>query len=299
MQIGLSKKLRSTEVRHYKKEWEARCAADILALSRDRVRFYATLYKNPPRIRELLQALTSAELATASDQLRVEISEDIELHKSDGGFQWQAVPGDNKLTQPLLNCLRAGQLWPSVLPRVGGHPKDPDYPTDMSPPYGMAAVHGFDLYCQLIVRALCISRSTVALESLWGLDNAELVDQYSGSLVTFRELAIGKSITIPSASDSEPLGRVQFRVKRNGRIYRAMLPIKNMYVFSDTAALNLQRSKVCGVALLEDAQAKSASSGTELQIGLKPLIIGMGGFGQSDDGWLAPEKGISGSSVLK
>ena len=298
MQIGLSKKLRPDEVRKYKQQWEAKCAADIQALSRDRARFYATLYKNPPRIRELLQSLTPVELAKATDVLRAEIKEDIELHKKDGGFQWQAVPGDNSLTPPLLNSLRAGELWPSVLPRVGGHPKDPDYPMDMSPPYGMTTFHGFDLYCQLVVRALCIARPPVALETLWALDDVGLVEHFSGSLVTFRELAIGKSISVPSASDNASLGRVQFRVKRNDRVYRAVLPIKNMYVFSDTASLNLQRSKVCGVALLEDAQEKFDKGNRELHIGLKPLIIGMGGFGQSDDGWWMPERGRSGSSAL-
>jgi hypothetical protein len=298
MKIGLSKKLRPDEVRSYKKQWEARCATDIQALSRDRARFYATLYKNPPRIRELLQSLTPAELATATKMLRAEIKEDIEHHKQDGGFQWQAVPGDNLLTPHLLNSLRAGELWPSVLPRVGGHPKDPDYPIDLSPPHGMTSFHGFDMYCQLVVRALCIVRPPVALESLWALNDTQLIEQFSGSLVTFRELAIGKSISIPSFADETPLGRVQFRVCRGDRVYRAILPIKNMYVFSDTSALNLQRSKVCGVALLEDAQDKLEKGKKELHIGLKPLIIGMGGLGQSDDGWWIPERGMNGSATL-
>ena len=161
----------------------------------------------------------------------------------------------------------------------------------------MMSFHGFDLYCQLVVRALCIVRPPVALESLWVLDEVELIEHYSGSLVTFRELAIGKSISIPSFADKEPLGRVQFRVKRGSRVYRAILPIKNMYVFSDTASLNLQRSKVCGVALLEDAQEKNDNGKKELQIGLKPLIIGMGGLGQSDNGWWMIEKGRIGSAA--
>lgn len=298
MKLGLSRKLKANEVSHYKNTWEEKCLNDIVALSRDRTSFYATLYKNPPRIRQFFSSLSQEVRLRAVEVLEAHISEDIEKHKVDGGFQWQAVPGDNSLTEPLMFCLRAGELWPRILHRVTGHPEDPDYPIDMSPPHGMTSFHGYDLYCQLIVRTLCIASPSKPLESLWQLSSPNLIEHFAGSLVSFRELSIGKSITSPRMAEENRLGRVQFRVQRQGRVYRAFMPIKNMYVFSDTAKLNLDRSKVCGVAMLEDAQEKKVKGKTEIHIGLKPLIIGMGGFGQSQNGWWDPKLGVSGSVAL-
>lgn len=298
MQLGLSKKLGSDEIREYKRQWEAKCAADIQALSRDRLTFYATLYKNPPRIRQFFSALPRETRLQAVDQLQSQIREDIDRQNEDSGFQWQAVPGDNPLTGPLLSCLRSGELWPSVLHRVQGHKDDPDYPVDMSPPHGMTTFHGFDLYCQLLVRTLCIASPPTPLENLWQLGEPDLIDQFAGSLVTFRELAIGKNLSFPAGTGSGDLGRVQFRVQRKGVVYRAIMPIKNMYIFSSTSALDLERSRVCGVAMLTDAQTRNEGGRDELQISLKPLLIGTGGFGQSVNGFWLANSGTKGSESL-
>jgi hypothetical protein len=78
-------------------------------------------------------------------------------------------------------------------------------------------------------------------------------------------------------------------------MYKASMVIKNMYVFSDTAADNLIRSKVCGIGILEGATGKQARGRQELRISLKPLIIGVGGLGQSiEDGWWDFNKGALG-----
>lgn len=295
MTIGLSKKMTATAVRTYKDEWETKCANDLLALARDRLRFYATIYKNPPRLRELFAGLSADRRLNAVAELQRQIQEDVRLHDQDGGFGWQAVPGDNGLTGALMLSLRAGELWPRALPRVGGHPLDPDYPIDLSPPNGMTAFHGFDLYCQLVARVLAILNPPIALESLWSLDDANLVDQNAGALVSFRESSIGKSVVSPRAADEIPLGRIQFRVSRGSRVYRALMDIKNMYVFSDTAALNLMRSRVCGLAVLEGASSKIVTGKAELHVALKPLLIGIGGLGQSHEGFWDLRKGENGS----
>ncbi len=298
MQIGLSKKLRAEEIKIYKTKWEDKCAADIEALSRDRTRFYATVYKNPPRIRELFSSLSQVEREHAATTIRQQLAEDTEAQSKDGGFQWQAVPKEDELTMHLLYALHSGDIWPRCLHRVEGHPDDPDYPIDMSPPYGMTTFHGFDLYCQLLVRALCVLRPPRTLESLWALKEEHLIDHFSGSLVSFRETAIGKSVYTPKAADEHPLGRVQFRVQREGFVYRAIMGIKNMYVFSDTAAMNLERSKVCGVGILEDAQEVEEDGKREIHVGIKPLIIGIGGLGQSEKGFWDLPRGVNGSKEL-
>lgn len=292
MQIGLSKKLQASEIRIYKKQWEAKCAVDIQALSRDRLRFYATVYKNPPRIRELFGSLQKDIRIALVNELEKQLTEDQVVQKADEGFKWQANPGDNDLTKALMFSLRAGDLWPRVLPRVGGHPADPDYPIDLGPPNGMTAFHGYDLYCQLMTRVLTIANAPIALEYLWALQDPELIEQYAGYLVSFRERAIGRGIWVSKLPTDRPLGNLQFRIQQSGRLYRASMPIKNMYVFSDTAGISMRRSKVCGLAILEDAERKNVKGKAELHISLKPLIIGIGGLGQSTaGGWYNLDRG--------
>lgn len=116
MQIGLTKKLKATEIRKYKVEWEEKCAADIQALARHRLRFYAAVYKNPPRIRELFSSLTQEKRASAVARLEQNLQEDSEQQKTDASFQLQAVSGDNSLTRILLPSLLAGELWPTAIP---------------------------------------------------------------------------------------------------------------------------------------------------------------------------------------
>ncbi|WP_439408386.1 hypothetical protein ACNJX9_08060 [Bradyrhizobium sp. DASA03076] len=137
MQIGLTKKLKPNEVRTYKKEWEERCAADVKALSRDRENFFVTLYKNPPRIREQFSRLSeSVRTAAAADVARA-ISGEEKKKSKEGGFNFQMLPRRDDKTLACLASAEKGELWPQWLPRVQGHPKDPDYPTDLSPPNGM------------------------------------------------------------------------------------------------------------------------------------------------------------------
>lgn len=283
MKGSLSRKLSAKEIREFKRQWETLCGVDINALAIDRLRYYATVYKNPPRLRELFGAVLKELRIDAANQLRDELESD-DHQSRDEGYKWQMNPGKNDLTRSLIFGLRMGEYWPRVLPRVGGHPEDPDYPIDMSPPNGITAVHGYDLYCQLIGRLLAIISTPVPLEALWALRELSLIDQYVGRLVSFRERAIGKDIRSPLAADDVRIGRVQFRVQREGRVYRAFMPIKNMYVFSDTAALNLERSKVCGIGIVEDSELVSEAGKDELHIHIKPLLIGIGGYGQSAPG---------------
>ena len=60
------------------------------------------------------------------------------------------------------------------------------------------------------------------------------------------------------------------------------MQIRNMYVFSDTSAENLRKMRVCGVAMLTEAESLKSA---KLQMRPIPLLIGVGGIGQSVGGW--------------
>ncbi|WP_375310954.1 HNH endonuclease signature motif containing protein [Bradyrhizobium sp. A5] len=284
MQLGLTKKLKPNEVRTYKKEWEARCAADMKALSRDRENFFVTLYKNPPRIREQFSRLPdSVRRAAVVDVARAIAGEEKDKLK-EGGFNFQMLPRRNDMTLACLASAEKGQFWPEWLPRVQGHPKDPDYPTDLSPPNGMTAFHGFDLYCQILIRVLTAASVPVPLEQILSLGNAQLMNTWAGSLVSFRERAIGKGVTVPSLDHSRPTASLQFRHRQGKKLLRTRMELRTMYVFSDTAAMNLRSSRTCGIGVFGGADVGSADA--DITLSIVPLLIGMGGFGQSDaSGW--------------
>jgi hypothetical protein len=283
MQIGLTKKLQPQEVRQYKATWEARCHEDMLALARDRENFYVALYKNPPRIRELFSALSTTERKGAVERLGKNIIEEESEKSRDAGFQFQQLPRKNEITLACLASAANGEIWPVWCPRVKGHPKDPDYPDDFAPPNGMKAFHWFDLYYQMLVRVLAAAKPPIPLEYLQQFSDVSSLNTFAGALVNFRERSYGKGIQIPGAWQQNPTGSIQFRKKIKGILFRTKMELRTMYVFSDTSAMNLQSSRICGIGLFGGASLETKS---EIWLRVVPLLIGLGGFGQSDaSGW--------------
>ncbi len=278
---GLTRKLMPDHVAKYKSDWEARCRKDIRALTRDRLSYYCTLYKNPPRIRECFTKLSAGERENAAEILIRTISEEEAGKAADRGFRVQVVPRNNDRTRSCIQSLRMGELWPSWLPRGTAHPNDPDLPLDLTPPYGMNALHTYDLYCQLIVQALCIVSTPVPFECLVSLPEPQMLDSLAGQIVSFRQRGFGRQICSPKVSDHCPVGTLELRANRRGRHFKAVMKIRNMYVFSDTSASNLRNATVCGVAILGNHSQASVEKGG-IRLNMIPLLIGMGGFGQLD-----------------
>lgn len=62
--------------------------------------------------------------------------------------------------------------------------------------------------------------------------------------------------------------------------------LRNMYVFSDTAALNLRSSRVCGIGVFSGATLDVVDGKKEMTLRVLPLLIGQGGLGRADaHGW--------------
>ena len=286
MQIGLTKKLQPDQVREYKRAWEGRCAADLLALARERQTYFVTLYKNPPRVRELFTGLLPNQMVKAVEIFVADISEDEPRKKAEGGFGFQSIPRKNQTTLLCLASAAQGELWPQWLPRVPGHPEDPDLPVDLSPPHGMQAFHHFDLYIQILARVITLSSPPIPLEDLYELNDEDALNAVAGSLVSFRERSYAKNVESPRSAQDQPVGRIEFRRKRGKIKHLAELPIRNMYVFSDTAAENLRNTRVCGIGVFGGAVSDTSAGNTTFRLRIVPLLIGMGGFGQSDaSGW--------------
>lgn len=281
MQAGLSSKLNPRDVREYKRTWEARCATDTLALARSRMSYYVTLYKNPPRIHEAIGHIDDQRLMRSVDEVAEWIITDHEKHSADPGFKWQEVPLKNNSTRNLLVDAARRELWPSSLPAVSGHPEDANFPHDRSPPNGMIAFHGYDKYCQLLVRILVTASETHPLENLISTCDVSSIQFQEGTLIHFEGIVKSEKVSAPRSWKTHPTSKLTLDIGQPECVIK--LTLRTMYVFSDTSADNLEHCRVRGVGILGSA----FESDGKTQIQIIPLIMGMGAAGQADESGFA------------
>lgn len=280
---ALTRKLTASDVIHYKTAWEGRCAADDLALARDRINYYVSLYKNPPRIFEAFFQLSVPERERAIESVLRFLQSEHEKKEADKGFEWQVLPKNDDYTKLFFLAAHAGERWPRFLHRVRGHPDDEFLPIELGPPHGMTAFHGYDLYCQILVQLLMSARGCMPLERIYECRSVSEMQHFVGRLVHFREDAVGDDVQAPRATGGQAVGRVELARRIGRRDFGARMAIRNMYVFSDTSAENLRRANICGIGILGGV---SRPSPRRVEMNIVPLLMGMGGFGQSDEnGW--------------
>lgn len=274
---GFTRKLTKDQIVYYKVQWEEKCRDDILSLARSRVNLYAVLYKNPPRIRQLFSQLGTAARATAFATIAQDILDEEDLKSADDLYQWQSLPRRDISTYALLQCMKRGEIWPSCVPRVHGHPEDPEYPYDLSPPDGMIAFHQYDLYCQILVRALLVTTQVVPFEDLITHAAEMHAPVPSGQLVVFNEKVRGRGLKPPSSWETYSLGHVTIRKTSRGIRIVCAMTVKTMYIFSNTAAIELGSGVVSGVGILQASGEQVIVGGKrEINLRLVPLLLGLG-----------------------
>jgi hypothetical protein len=274
--VGLTAKLSEAEVRAFKQEWEAKCRRDVTALARSRANVYAVCYKNPPRIRQLFVQLTEEQRLRAVGILARQIAEEENWKAGEFMYEFQAIPRANEWTVALLQSLAWGDLWPSCVPRVQGHPQDPDYPFDFSSRDGMTAFHRFDQYCQLMVRTLLLSAEVTPFEDIFLLGGDLGAGALLGRLTTFEARLWGREVRAPQYWKTNPVSRLWFRKRKKGREIQAELLIKTMYIFSVTAALELTRGRASGVGLLQTVHVGRGTEQDPTRVRIVPLMLGLG-----------------------
>lgn len=274
MQIGLTKKLQPDQIRSYKTQWESVCEVDARALSRKRFAFYYSMYKNPPRLLAAYQSLTDEERTIAAfgieSRLRAEADKNADPLSDFAG----TVPKLNNWTLHALHSAAAGEVYPSYLSRFAPHPGDPNYSTDLSTQEAMVTFHQYDLWCQVVAQVLAEARGTIPLEDLFKLKTESEINAFAGGLVTFRLGIYGKGLVPPTMWEKQPLASLQAREKNRRQLFRIQMQLRNMYLFSNTASVNLKRAKVSGLGVFGGAVKNDAR---EIVLTIIPLLIGMGG----------------------
>ena len=271
MTLGLTKKLKASEVRTYKAEWEQECKNDKLALSRHRFTFYYCIYKNPQRIIGAFSSLSEGERISAAQALRDRLLEEEPRKKVDALFGMNAVPRKDDATAQALDSIFKGETIPAYL-KLSDLEFDPAKPYN-SPDHYMA-YHKYDLWCQIAAQTLAEARGTTPLEDFFKFKTAKEVDAFAGSLVTYRLTIRGKGVRPPRFYEEVPTSSIHAKKKVAGRTYRISMQIRTRDMFSDTSAMNLGHGRVSGLSILSGA----LTSNGEVKITLVPLIIGTGGW---------------------
>jgi len=275
MSIGLTKKLQPHQVKIYKAQWEQRCADDALALSRQRFTFYYCIYKNPPRLLEAYLNLSDAERGEAANNIRARLIPEQNKKDADKLFGMNAVPSVNEWTLKALKSAAYGETYPSYLEKYKPHPADANYSTDSSTQEAMSAFHLYDLWCQILAQILAEARGSRPLEDLYSLGSQNSWDAAAGQLFTFHLSVRGKGVHIPSQWEKYPVGTIYSKTNLKGRKIKVRMQLRTMYLFSDTAALNLSQGRVSGLGIFNGA---TLSDSDEAELTVIPLIIGTGGW---------------------
>lgn len=275
MVLGLTKKLQPDHVRRYKEQWEKHCAEEIWSLSRRRFTFHYCVYKNPPRIIPALLQLSDQERREAVVHIQQTLSGEQGPKDRDWSWGYNLAPATTQQTLRALRSIYDGESHPSYLPGFEAHPADPNYPAGMSTEAAMRGFHMHDLWCQVACQVLAAARGTAPLEDLFACASEADTDPYAGQLVTFRLSVMGRGVKPASFWRTNPTFTIRAKARRGDRLMSVQMALRTMYVFSDTATINLRKGRVSGLGLFNGA-IENDKGGLDLTV--SPLLIGTGGW---------------------
>jgi hypothetical protein len=274
---GLSASLTSDQIRTYKTKWESECESISHLISRSCTAFFMVDYENAERIRQLYAQLSLNELKQAYYILRKEIIEEDRLRKEQH-FDISMEP--NLAWRPwvvqLIEEIKKGDPQPEPFKSIKGHPSDPLYPD--GPAFVSSHNPMYDMWCQIMVRCLILTKKTYDIENLMKLEYLTELD-LAGSLVTFNGRLRGK-VEIPYDYKKFPLCYTNLKIKRDNICWISRIGIKTHYVYSSTAADSLSGGRGNGVLLFRGIdKIKKIKNIQLIRFSCTPLIIGSGGGG--------------------
>lgn len=273
--LGLSARLKPEEIRQYKKNWEEACLARVDKGARARTSFFMVDYKNAERIRQLFSQLSSSEYENAYQILSVDLREETKL-REEQGFNVSLEPTLKWSTpvERLLEYVRQGEVHPAIFDGLEGHPQDPLLPT--APAFSDRRIPLYDLWCQLMVRAIVATRTPFLIDDLLLLEDPRH-SCLAGSLVAFEGKFKG-SVAAPSDWKHSPTAETTLTVEGNNTVISTKLCLKTHYIYSFTAAHSLERGRGCGLLVIRSIDSVRTRNGKrKIVFSSTPLIIGGGG----------------------
>jgi len=271
---GLSAKLSVSQIRKYKRIWEQQCHERVMRAARGRTAFFMVDYKNAERIRQAYSQLARAEYQQAFEILTQQFQEE-EILRKNQGFSVSLEPNTswNEHTRRMLSWVQAGNPHPEPFHKAEGHPQDSLLPTGAI--WLCPEVPYYDLWCQIMVRAIIAVRDPYDIDDLLKLEEPKSAN-LTGSLVAF-EGTLNGHVMAPKTWEKQPRSLTELTCKSAGAIWRCQLKIKTHYVYSVTAAESLGKGRGNGILLLRSIDSSRRRNGKRVVVfDAIPLIIGSG-----------------------
>lgn len=278
---GLTAALKPEHIREYKRDWEKACASHSMLIARSRTAFFMVDYKNAERIRQLYSQMSAAERMRAYQQLTQQFRIEDALRKQQG-FDVSLEP-TTALSGPLeefLEELKGGNPHPDFFRDFQTHPRDRLYPVDFSG--GIPTFAYYDLWCQIMVRAILTARGAYDLEDLAKLEDP-LALRIAGRFVSFEGRLRGK-VAFPDEWRKKAVSNILLECRSGSESWRSILKLKTHYVYSVTAASALSHGMENGLLIVRsiDSVQRKGSRRRIVQFSSTPLIIGSGVLQISD-----------------
>lgn len=274
---GLSAKLKSSEILEYKKNWETTCKERTKRAIRSYNAFFMLDYKNAERIRQIYSQLSTSEYKKAFEILTQDFQEE-EIARQKSKYFSNVEPNTswNENTRKMLDAILEENPHPQIFQNQPGHPADLYYP-DERPVFANPLFGYYDIWCQIMVRAIISVREAYNLEELTRLDNP-IQANLEGSLVAFRAKVKGK-IYPPSDWKKNPIGYTELVHKNKNITWRSQLKLKSHYVYSITASEDLSDGNQNGLLILRSIERiNKGNRQKEIIFKAIPLIMGFGGL---------------------
>lgn len=273
---GLTARLGPDHIRKYKAQWEDDCRKRVERLARGRTAFFMVDYKNAQRIRQLYSQLTQAARHEAYHILQCEFQQESRLRSAQGfDISMEPTTAWSPTVESLLEEVKSGTTHPVVFRGAKGHPKDPLYPV------GFDAIPAFvlyDIWCQIMVRALIACRECFDLDDVAKLDHPKDAE-LKGRLVSF-EAQLQGDVQPPDHWREHPVSVTVLTRETEASIWRSELSLKTHYVYSDTAISALSDGVETGLLFIRNVLDEQVGDGgrRDVRFSCTPLIIGDGGL---------------------
>ena len=270
---GLSASLKPEQIHRYKENWEKQCEVRAEKLANGRASFFMVDYKNAERIRQLYSQLSEYERMRAYEILGERFRKEALLRKEQG-FEVSLEPTTdwNPLTEKLLDCVKSGEIQPEVFNGIKGHPNDPLLPA--GPAFGTLKPH-YDVWCQIMVRAIITARRVYDLDDLMLLERPEEAG-LQGVLVSFKSKLTG-DVAIPAEWEQRPVSDTTLFAQNNNVTWESVLHLKTHYVYSFTASNSLSDGIENGILFLRQIRdVKYVNDNINVVFESTPLILGVG-----------------------
>lgn len=231
-------------------------------------------YKNAERIRQVYDQLSFAEQRQAYRILLKEFqAEEVARKKQRFDVSSEPTTSWNEVTKRFLSWLQSGDSQPEPFLNIKGHPQDRLLPTGAI--WIEKEVWLYDIWCQIMVRAIIAARTPYDLDELLKLEDPKAA-RLDGCFVAF-EGSLKGNVRPPKNWEKSPVTHTRLTRTLDDAKWWSDLKIKTHYVYSVTAAQSLSDGYENGLLILRSVLSVRRRNGKRIvNFDAVPLIIGSG-----------------------